>query len=189
MKLIKRVASLLFVNKKNKEWIFGINQLIKKGKIIVGRQINFYMDDSTQKRFLDFVKEEQFTFLTYKGNMCDSIDECFSFFLYKKEFGNLYYKAYDKTLDILNSPVIEVTKTKIKDHRVFRGRVWVSDMFYKENIACLAYCKKYLDAYQILYKWIRKNVPYQEINMGGYTIKEYANDVFVNIESEGFHLC
>lgn len=152
----------------------------------MGKQINFYMNDSTQNRFFDFVRENQFIFLSYYGETIDNINEYYDFYLYKREFGDLSFKDYDKSLDTLNSPVIEVIKSRIKGQKVLRGRIWVSDIFYKKNIDNLEYCKKYMDAYQILYKWIKKNVPYQEVMMGGYAIKEYADDVFTDIENKGF---
>src|SRR5574344_3124489 len=96
----------------------------------MGKQINFYMDDSTQNRFLDFVRENQFIFLSYDGKKIGNINDYYDFYLYKKEFGDLILKEYDKSLDILNSPVIEVVKTRIKGQKVLRGRIWVSDIFY-----------------------------------------------------------
>lgn len=152
----------------------------------MGKQINFYMEDSTQNCFLDFLRENQFTFLSYEGEKIDNINDYCDFYLYKKEFGDLIFKEYGKSLDILNSPVIEVVKTRIKGQKVLRGRIWVSDLFYKNNIGNLEYCKKYIDMYQILNKWIKKNVPYQEVIKGGYAIKEYADDGFTNIEDKGF---
>lgn len=152
----------------------------------MSKQINFYMDDSTQNRFLNFIRENQFTFLSYYGEKIDNINAYNDFYLYKNDFGNLILKEYDKSLDILNSPVIEVVKTRIKGQKIIRGRIWVSDLFYKNNIGNMEYCKKYIDMYQILNKWVKRNVPYQEVIKGGYTIKEYANDDFTNIEDKGF---
>ena len=152
----------------------------------MGKQITFYMDDSTQNRFLDFLKDNQFVFLSNEGQTIDNINDCYDFYIYKKEFGELFFKEYDESLDILNSPVIEIIKTRIKGQKILQGRVWVSDIFYKKNNGKLEYCKKYIETYQILYKWIKKNVPYQEVMMGGCAVKEYADNVFVNIENNGF---
>ncbi len=68
----------------------------------------------------------------------------------------MYFREYNKSLDILNSPVIEVIKTIIKGQKILRRRIWVSDIFYKTNIGKLGYCKKYMDMYQTLCKWVKK---------------------------------
>ena len=41
----------------------------------MGKQINFYMEDSTQNCFLDFLRENQFTFLSYEGEKIDNIND------------------------------------------------------------------------------------------------------------------
>lgn len=152
----------------------------------MGRQINFYMSESKQNLFLDFLREKQFVFLSCFGEKIENPNDCRCFYLYKEEFGEWYFRKNNVSLDTFESPVIEVTKTKIKDQKVYEGRLWVSDSFYKKNIGKLEYCKKYMNEYQILYRWIRKNVPYQNVIMGGYLFKTYADDEFVNIEDRGF---
>lgn len=152
----------------------------------MGRQIDFYMDESTQMRFLEYVKSNHFVLLSCKGEKIEDSNDYYVIYLYKNEFGNLLFKNQNQLLDILNSPIIELIKTRIKGHKVLCGRLWVSDSFYKHNTDKMESCKNYIDAYKLLSKWIKTNVPYQEVMMGGYIIKTYADDLFVDIENRGF---
>ncbi len=151
----------------------------------MGRQINFYMDEETQNQFLDFIKESQFEVFSYSGEKIDDMNDVHSFYLHKKEFGELLFRDYDKSVNV-DGPVIEVDKTIIRDKKIYRGRVYISTTFYNDNVGTLDYCKKYIDEYQKLYRWIKKHVSYQELMIRGVVIKEYANDMFVNIEQQGF---
>ncbi len=55
-------------------------------------------------------------------------------------------------MDIIRSPVIEVRKTRIKEKKVLRGRLWILDLFYKNNTGNMECCKKYIVEYNELSK-------------------------------------
>ena len=49
-------------------------------------------------------------------------------------------------------------------------------------------CRLTLRDYQMLVRWIKKNVSCQEVKKGEYLIKEYASDELVILQDEGFIL-
>lgn len=91
----------------------------------MGKQINFYMSENVQNQFIDFMLNNEILFLNNEGNKIEFQDLCFynDFYLYKKEFGCLLKK--NNIIDVFNSPIIEFCKTRIKENRILRGRLWM----------------------------------------------------------------
>lgn len=157
-----------------------------KGMVVMGKQINFYMSENVQNQFIDFLISNEFLFLDNEGkiiefqNLCSYID----YYLYKNEFGSLLTK--NNSIDVLSSPIIEFCKTRVKENRILRGRLWVSDHYYKSNNSQTQQSKKYIMEYNNLARWIKKNVPYQNIKKGDFFVKEYTNDELIQMEKTGY---
>lgn len=151
----------------------------------MGKQINFYMSENVQNQFIDFMLNNEILFLNNEGNKIEFQDLCFcnDCYLYKREFGCLLKK--NNLIDVFNSPIIEFCKTKIKDNRILRGRLWISD-YYKSCNSQIQQSKNYVMEYNNLTKWIKKNVPYQNIKKGKFFVKEYTNDELIEMEKMGY---
>ncbi len=152
----------------------------------MGKQINFYMSENVQNQFIDFLVSNDFLFLDNEGKEIE-YEKFYSYseyYLYKSEFGCVLTKK--NSVDALNSPVIEFCKTRIKDKRILRGRLWISDYYYKANNGQIQQSKNYIIEYQNLVKWIKKNVPYQNIKKGESIVKEYTNDELIQLEKTGY---
>ena len=152
----------------------------------MGKQINFYMSENVQNQFMDFLVNKDFLFLNNDGKKIEFTDLCSynDYYLHKSEFGFLLTK--NNSIDVLNSPIIEFCKTRVKDNRIFRGRLWISDYYYKNN-GQTEESKNYIVEYQNLVKWIKKNVPYQSIKKGESFVKEYANHELIEMEKKGYN--
>mgnify|MGYP002875499010 FL=1 len=157
-----------------------------KGMVVMGKQINFYMSENVQNQFIDFLISNNFLFLDNEGNKIDFQNLCSynDYYLYKNEFGYLLTK--NNSIDVLNSPIIEFCKTRVKENRILRGRLWISDQYYKSNNAQTQQSKNYIMEYNMLAKWIKKNVPYQNIKKGEFFVKEYTNDELIQMEKTGY---
>ena len=157
-----------------------------KGMVVMGKQINFYMSENVQNQFIDFLISNNFLFLDNEGNKIDFQNLCSynDYYLYKNEFGCLLIR--NNSIDVLNSPIIEFCKTRVKENRILRGRLWISDQYYKYNNGQTQQSKNYIMEYNMLAKWIKKNVPYQNIKKGEFFVKEYTNDELIQMEKTGY---
>lgn len=172
------------------------NQLfisIKEERLLMGRQINFYMSKSVQEAFIDYLCQNNFLFLNYQAEYIDKItsDNIFDLYLYKHNYGDIIIcQDYVKRIDSLKSPVIEFQKTTIKENekKVLRGRLWLLPQYYNDEGIKVKKEEALLKDYQLLVRWVKKNVPYQKIRKGDYYVNGYANDEVVDLQNEGFAL-
>lgn len=109
----------------------------------MGKQINFYMNETVQHQFLEYLKQKGFLFLDNQSNKIDKPDakDIFGMYLHKAEYG-----------EVIKKP------------------------------------EGFLKDYQMLVRWIKKHVPYQEMKAGDAVIKEYVNDELKQVQEEGFWL-
>jgi len=163
---------------------------------VVGKQINFYMNKDIEEKFIEYLNINEFNFLDYdfKNNkviVLSSEAKAQSLYLYKKVYGDYFMQNGDLVrLDIIKSPVIEFTKTQIKEEskKVKRGRLWLNEQYYNEEGTIVKKDTLLIKDFNSLVRWIKKNVPYQEIKKGEHYIKEYANDEIKKLGEEGFIL-
>ncbi|WP_160676198.1 hypothetical protein [Clostridium sp. C8-1-8] len=156
----------------------------------MGKQINFYMDNDNEINFIRFCFDEGFKLLyvdldderviefdnlddltCYKKDLC-------TLYIYRNDFGNLVFDINDKhRIDITDSPVIEFNSTIIDDSKkqITSGRLWFENIYYEgnEQIKKSDILSK---SYTLLCKWIKKNIPKREIQIKGYTYKEYISN-------------
>lgn len=67
----------------------------------------------------------------------------------------LLFQLKNNLIDVFNSPIIEFCKTRIKENRILRGRLWISD-YYKSYNSQIQQSKNYVMEYNNLTKWIKK---------------------------------
>lgn len=162
----------------------------------MGRQINFYMSHDVQERFIDFLNEKEFTFVDYNASIINDIldDSRKSIYLYKQDYGDICMNPYHKVhIDPLKTPIIQYRKTIIKEEqrKVLMGRLWIETKYYNEDGELINKGESVLKDYQMLVRWVKKNVPYQEIKkmnhyLKEYYIKEYINDELRKLQERGY---
>lgn len=159
----------------------------------MGKQINFYMSEKVQTSFIEYLEQNQFVFLDYNAQAVAQpfLTNVYSLYLYKQNYGELFMRQdLEHITDIIKSPIIEFRKTTIKleEKKVLRGRIWISDRYFDEKGALIKKDMSFVKDYQMLMRWVKKHVPYQEIKKGEYLIKEYVNDELKDLQEDGFKL-
>lgn len=159
----------------------------------MGKQINFFICESIQNSFIEYLQDNQFEFLDRNAGIVNqpSSMDVFGLYLYKSNYGELVMQPGNGTsMNILNSPVIEFNKTIIKaeQKRILRGRLWIATQYVDEEGNWVKKSELFVKDYQKLNRWIKKHVPYQEIRKGDYLIKEYVNDELKELQEKGFVL-
>jgi len=165
----------------------------------MGRQINFYMDEKIQDLFVDYIFHQGFVVMYTDSNkkelvVCENknnLNQEYYLFIYKKVFGELVCdENFNYELNVVDSPVIEFTKTMVKDEgkTIIRGRLWMETKYYDENNNLLLKAPKLTDEYNLLVKWIKKHIPFQEVMCGNHIIKEYISNDMKGLLNNGFKL-
>ena len=167
------------------------------------KQATFYINEIKAREFVDYI-------LSLGGNFITKRD--FQIFYdndyekIKNEYGNIFTNihsesfgdiAYEysinyrgevyKTFNDTFSEVIEFHNSRIflDEKRVSRGRICVEMFYYDENGDKIKKSKELDDFYKKLAKWIKKNIPYQEVTTNGYTRKEYITDDIIELINAG----
>lgn len=168
----------------------------------MGRQIDFYMDEVTQKEFITYLKKEELIIFARSGPVNDPNDEPkHQVHLYKPQFGTLVTledrpdlaKSLAKFRTVSNSeilfaysPVIEYCVPSIQGNIVKGGRLWITNDDRIGNESESGKGKAYIAEYEKLCRWIKKNVPYQDIPIGNSLFKYYANDELLELIKNGY---
>lgn len=164
---------------------------------IMGRQLNFFMDDEAQDAFVRFLKDENFIFIDTHGEKVESIDYSKRFhYLIKESYGMLLKHPIRKNdVDALKGLVIEYKNTfVIDDEKLIQGgRVWIESSYFDDNGEQISKDKDFIKDYEKICRWIRKNVPrkgfhYLNIRQEDYIRKEYINDKLVMLVDNGYVL-
>jgi hypothetical protein len=190
---------------------FVIRPISERG-LAVGSQTNFYMDEITQKRFLDFVVENGGELWCdgwnnkhawdnpYKVKLEESIDklnEYHKLWLYKPSFGELKFGVIEKLGESISGtfePMIELCKTYIvpEEKRLSRGRIWVQLSFWNNDNQLVYKPEELKKWYQSLNRWIRRNLLTIETGKHertGFIYKELVSPQIKRlIDSEGYNL-
>jgi len=155
----------------------------------MGKQFNFLMDIETESKFVEFIKSCGGKILFEGTNINpEEIQQLpeqfsgkgwFSVYLYKSEFGELYYRELEngrKYIDSIKSPVIEFNRTIIRESQkeISQGRLWL-EMKYWNNNDVIEYKTQCIDDwYKELNKWIKKSVKKVEVLHNERKIGYYA---------------
>jgi len=154
----------------------------------MSKQINFYMSQSVQYQFIEYLKKELFQFIdnNYKKIEKPDAGDIFGMFLYKPSYGKIMIQQDTNVIDSIKSPVIQFNKTIMKEeeNKILRGRLWLSEQYYDEKGDLVSKEAMLLKDFQKISRWIKKNVPYQEIKKGEYLVKEYVNDELKELQEK-----
>lgn len=166
----------------------------------MGKQINFYIENELQEKFIQQSFDQGFTILAEDldskklvilNQLCDINPKIYTMYLYKVDFGGLVFdKDYKYKLDYLRSPVIEFTRNLIKPEKkiITRGRLWMESKYYNQNGEQVSKDINLTIEYDLLVRWLKKRVPFQEVSNGNYIIKEYVTNNIKEKVTSGFRL-
>lgn len=159
----------------------------------MGKQIEFYMSEKKQMEFVKYLFEDDFIFLDYYSEILNRevISDFVTVYLYKRNYGEIVMNHHAvKALELNVCPIIEFSKTSITEQKkiVHRGRLWMEDRYYASDKKLVKKDEQFIKDYQKLVRWIKKNVPYQQIKMGDYIVKEYINDEIIKLKEKGYIL-
>ena len=154
----------------------------------MSRQINFYMDKTTELQFIQFVKDSGFIFITRSDginvNPYDDKD-LFLFIIREKYLPFLRFK--NNSVDVLNSLGIEYRRNNIIEDKkiVTGGRIYICDAYKDEKYSI--YMEEFVKDYNKLKDWIKKHVPYQNYyNMGKIKNKVYICDSMLTYSENNY---
>lgn len=166
----------------------------------MSKQINFYIENEIEENLIQQLFNEGFVIVSEDLDNKELVtyeefqkvnSKAYIMYLYKKDFGKLIIdKECEFRLDFLRSPIIELTRTLIKNDKkiITRGRLWVETKYYDENGKMIIKDSNLTKEYNSLVKWIKTNVPFQEVTKGEYVIKEYITENIKSLVESGFKL-
>ena len=174
----------------------------------MGKQINFAMDEETEERLFEFIKEKGkalFRTRNVENNETNSLKYKETDMLPKKNelyWSTLYLcenleDVYIETLEGGNErifgitePIIEFSRTFVNEEskKVKKGRFWVEMKYYDKNGNYVSKNESLDIWYKSLRKWVKKNAPYTEITQDGSTDKHYITKEMLKFADEGYRI-
>ncbi len=154
----------------------------------MSKQINYYMDKETEILFIRYIRDNGFIFLKFAdGAKVNPNNDCGLIFLVTKERYHSLIEYKNKSVNVLKSLVIEYSRNNIiEDKRIVtKGRIYISDAYKEPQFA--SYRDSLISDYNLLYKWIKKNVPFQTYNNMGKIQKEYISDGMLSYSEANYH--
>ena len=157
----------------------------------MGRQINFYMSETVQAEFIEFLKQNQFLYYDSRANKVENPPDkkYYAVYLYKENYGEFLRNKHDsRYIDFMDGPVIEFCKTLINEEKktITRGRLWMDSWYFNEAGNKVKKSVLLTKDYEKLVRWVKKHVPYQEYEKKGYILKEYINDEVIELQKQGY---
>ena len=136
----------------------------------MGRQINFFMSENDEARFIEMVKSYQDYFIDVHGNHV-SYEEIISnpsklnadrklptsqLFIAAP---NSYIEINGGILQRVISEVIEFDRSLFSNpNEIWNGRIWIATRYYDNNNVIVKKQKSFLDKFSSYRKWITKNL-------------------------------
>ena len=159
----------------------------------MGRQINFYMSESVQAEFMEFLKQNQFIYYDYYTNKVENPADkkLYAVYLYRENYGVFLRKKNDnRYIDDMDGPVIEFSRSIInaETKKITRGRLWMMDWYFDEAGNKVKKNELLTKDYEKLVRGVKKYVPYQEYIQKGYILKGYINDEVIELQKQGYIL-
>jgi hypothetical protein len=165
----------------------------------VGKQINFYLDDDTEQKFIEFILTSSDATMLLDGKPID-LDTLYTPFserrwyqihIYKSHFGKLIIDELPMgrlEVNSLYSPVIEYSRTAINfdKKQILRGRIWVEMKYWNENAVLVEKNRDLEKWYGTLNRWIKKNVVKVEEIINGFKYVDYVSPTLLKLKDEGF---
>ena len=160
----------------------------------MGRQVNFYMGTTIETDFINYLAANHFSVLKRDLNGVKAVEEIREgngqllekmTLLYKGDYGKIVLNG-ENQIDFFLSPIIHFSRTIVKyeQKKIIRGRLWISgkSMLDKES------GKLVLKDFVLLSKWIKKHIPYQELEYEDSTYKEYIDEEIYSLYKQQFKL-
>jgi hypothetical protein len=134
------------------------------------------MDIETEQRFFEYLLTvcKVYGSINYKFQIIDKLPEMytpfwFGLYLYKEEFGDIIIEDNGNGIeyvDELKSCAIEYRRSMVDYEKriVGDGRIYLIKEYYDEDGELIKKPPELEKWYNSLVKWIKKNVPYQEIH-------------------------
>lgn len=164
----------------------------------MGKQLGFMLDRKDEKRFLNYAlergelysDEEKFE----EGKIYEVSDEFinynwFQVFISAKDEMKVTFEELSngrKYISSVSEPVIEFSRTVIKNKTIMRGRLWLEMKYYDDKGELKTKSKELDELYRDLCKWIRKNLKKVTIEDRGFVWKGYASDSMDELMKEGY---
>lgn len=127
----------------------------------MGKQIEFFMTKLDELEFLKMVVENGYLIMDDKASVIE-IDEVIesstlsSIITFKN---SKICKSENDFLDVIESEVIEFSRSLNRsDNSMLSGRIWGEFKYYNSSQELIAKSKQMNDMYNILVKWIKKNM-------------------------------
>ena len=175
----------------------------------MGRQWQFAMDESDEKLFMQYLKENGYV-VYWSGNdgipkAINCLPEPFSekwlnVYIYHSAFGDMKFTryAYDEKLKIEKyfvdptvAPVIEFGRTVVwhEKKQIRSGRIWMQMKYWNENDKYVSKSENLEKGYKDIKKWITKNLPkMEELNEKGKIEKIAMSKELIRLfQEEGYH--
>ena len=113
-------------------------------------------------------------------------------YLYKEEWGELVMKdvlTERKYLDVFSSPVIEFSRTVIREHEkeITPGRIWFQNRYFKGD-TILNKCREMTRFYQALARQIKKILPKHRKPLAEENTTIYCSDSIKEMLDNGYRI-
>lgn len=166
----------------------------------MGKQINFFIDKETEEKFFVYLNEKGVAILEGNNKMPLIVDKLpapfsekgwFKLYLYNNA-GDLIIKKLAtgrECVDSIESPVIEYSRTIIREDskEISRGRLWFETKYYNDDGELVQKDIRLEEWYKELCKWIKKNAPKTDLNIGEKR-KEYISKSVLQLLEQGYKI-
>ena len=152
----------------------------------MSKQINYYMDKNTEHKFIQFALDNGLIFVKWSdGSKVNPFEDNSLFFFLTRDEYLSFMKFTSYSVDDFHSLVIEFSRNNIIEEKkiVTRGRIYISDVYKEKTV----YTNRFIEDYNVLCKWIKKNVPYQNYTNKGKIQKEYISDSMLIYSEKNYH--
>ena len=147
------------------------------------RQVNFYMSETEERLFCDFLMNNGFIIIDSFGKKCEINDNAYVLLIKEESMKLLTFD--DNEVNASKSFLIEYMRSKINhdNKTVGRGRLWYSGLL--KEIDMKNYKKVNSDFLKLL-KWIKTNLPYQPYLNNGYELRGYISNELLEYSQKGY---
>lgn len=168
----------------------------------MGKQFNFFMGERDEERLKKYLLKSNVKILFEgKNPMPIEITEFpptfsgkgwFIMYLYKEEWGELVIRNVStdmKRIDLLSSPVIELSRTVIRStaKEITPGRIWFQNSYFKED-TILNKCSDINNFYLELMRQIKIILPKQKKPFAEGNTTIYCSDSIKKMLDNGYRI-
>lgn len=168
----------------------------------MGRQFHFFMGEKEEEELKRYLLDSNVKIL-FEGKNPTPVEITefppafsdrgwFMVYLYKEEWGELVIKDVStdrKYLDVFFSPVIEFSRTVIREHakEITPGRIWFQNRYFKGDMI-LNKCSEMNRFYQALARQIKKILPKHRKPLAEGNTTIYCSDSIKEMLDNGYRI-